>query len=55
MTTGENSSVWSIQRFGKFIKKPVKKVVLILGKKFKGGSPEDEPHKEGKRVVQEMF
>jgi len=37
------------------IEKPIKEIVKIFCKKFKGGPPEDEPHKEGKGVVQKLL
>jgi hypothetical protein len=37
------------------VEEPVKEVVEVPCKKFKGGSPEDEPHKKGKGVVQKLL
>ena len=55
MTARKDYSVWFVQRLSKFIKKPVKEVVQVLGEEFKSGPPEDEPHKEGKGVVQKLL
>jgi hypothetical protein len=37
------------------VEEPVKKIVKVPCKKFKGGPPKDEPHKKGKSVVQKLL